>query len=304
MTFSLTLVIVAVTVLVSWRAFNDRALLERLILWPPAVERRRQYDRLLTHGFIHADWMHLLFNMLVLFMFGAPLEHVWGQKRFLVFYLACVVGAGLCQLAVGAWMVGEGQPAYPTVGASGGVLGLVLCGAAGLSAAQSIYTCIDNKGRRLTHDRPIAECADREQRELYSNGSVKRSIGPTLTEHEADLEAQRQRKEAEDRSRVTEARRRDRALLTRYQNVAAHDAERADALRQVDDVMAFGFKRLADLEQQRGGRELPSVIDEFLSTHAQHHLTQIVLRDGRDSVRYQDARQGFDPLLLAVDGAT
>ena len=59
----------------------------------------------------------------------------------------------------------------------------------------------------------------------------------------------------------------------------------------------------ADLEQQRGGRELPSVIDEFLSTHAQHHLTQIVLRDGRDSVRYQDARQGIDALLLAVDGA-
>ena len=136
-------------------------------------------------------------------------------------------------------------------GLPSGMLGLVLCGAAGLSAAQSIYTCIDNKGRRLTHDRPIAECADREQRELYSNGSVKRSIGPSLTEREADLEEQRQRKDAEDRSRVTEARRRDRALLTRYQNVAAHDAERADALRQVDDVMAFGFKRLADLEQQR-----------------------------------------------------
>ena len=50
MSFSLTLVIVAVTVLVSWRAFNDRTLLERLILWPPAVERRKQYDRLLSAG--------------------------------------------------------------------------------------------------------------------------------------------------------------------------------------------------------------------------------------------------------------
>jgi len=58
-----------------------------------------------------------------------------------------------------------------------------------------------------------------------------------------------------------------------------------------------------DLEQHRGGRELPSVIDEFLSTHGQHHLTQIVLRDGRDSARYQDALQGIDALLMAVDGA-
>ena len=82
--------------------------------------------QLLTYGFMHGGLMHLLFNMLVLFMFGAPLEHVWGQKRFLQYYLGCVVGAGLCQLAVGWWMVSEGGAAYPTVGASGGVLGLVL----------------------------------------------------------------------------------------------------------------------------------------------------------------------------------
>ena len=131
------------------------------------------------------------------------------------------------------------------------VLGAVLCGTAGWSSAQSIYTCIDSKGRRLTHDRPIAECSDREQRELYSNGTVKRSIGPSLTEREADLEEQRQRKEAEERARGQEARRRDRALLTRYQNVAAHDAERADALRQVDEVMAFAIKRMSELDQQR-----------------------------------------------------
>ena len=77
MDFTLTLAIVAITVLVSWRAFNDRALLERLILWPPAVERRGQYDRLLTHGFIHADWMHLLFNMITLWSFGSAVEQVF-----------------------------------------------------------------------------------------------------------------------------------------------------------------------------------------------------------------------------------
>ena len=82
--------------------------------------------QLLSYGFMHGGFFHLFFNMLVLFMFGAPLEHVWGPRRFLQFYLACIVGAGLCQLAVGSWMVSEGAGAYPTVGASGGVLGLVL----------------------------------------------------------------------------------------------------------------------------------------------------------------------------------
>lgn len=82
--------------------------------------------QLLSYGFMHGGFFHLFFNMLVLFMFGAPLEHVWGPRRFLQFYLACILGAGLCQLAVGSWMVGNGAGAYPTVGASGGVLGLVL----------------------------------------------------------------------------------------------------------------------------------------------------------------------------------
>ena len=54
------------------------------------------------------------------------LEHVWGGRRFAIYYLACIAGAGVCQLLVGAWTLGQGGEAYPTVGASGGVLGLVL----------------------------------------------------------------------------------------------------------------------------------------------------------------------------------
>ena len=131
------------------------------------------------------------------------------------------------------------------------LLGALFICAPGLAAAQSIYTCVDSKGRRLTHDRPIADCIDREQRELNSNGTVKRSIGPTLTEREADLEEQRQRKEAEDRFRAQEVKRRDRALVARYQNPAAHDAERAEALRQVDEVIAIARRRQTDLDQQR-----------------------------------------------------
>ena len=79
MSISITLIIVLVTALVSWRAFSDRNLMGRLILWPPAVERNRQYDRLLTYGFVHADWMHLLFNMITLWSFGSAVERVFSQ---------------------------------------------------------------------------------------------------------------------------------------------------------------------------------------------------------------------------------
>lgn len=82
--------------------------------------------QLLTYGFMHGSFAHLLFNMLALLMFGAPLEHTWGGKRFLTYFLVCIVGAAVCQLAVGAWTMSQGGAAYPTVGASGGVFGLLL----------------------------------------------------------------------------------------------------------------------------------------------------------------------------------
>ena len=82
--------------------------------------------QLLTYGFMHGSFTHLLFNMLALLRFGAPLEHTWGDRRFLTYFLVCIVGAAVCQLAVGAWTMSEGGAAYPTVGASGGVFGLLL----------------------------------------------------------------------------------------------------------------------------------------------------------------------------------
>ena len=115
-----TYVLIGVTVLVSWRAFGDRALLERLILWPPAVERRKQYDRLLTHGFIHADWMHLLFNMITLWSFGSAVERVFSEwitpVGFVLFYLSAIV------IAILPTYIRHRQDAnYRSLGASGGV---------------------------------------------------------------------------------------------------------------------------------------------------------------------------------------
>src|SRR5690606_24145755 len=97
MTLSITLLIVIATSIVSWLAFNNRQLLDRLILWPPAIDRHRQYDRLVTHGFIHADFGHLAFNMVTLFFFGRPVEQVMveriGVVGFVLFYLSAIVVA-------------------------------------------------------------------------------------------------------------------------------------------------------------------------------------------------------------------
>ena len=125
------------------------------------------------------------------------------------------------------------------------------CAWAQQSNTGSIYTCVDRQGRRLTADRPIAECLDREQRELGPTGTVRRQIGPSLTEQErAALEVQR-RKEAEERTRQQEERRRERVLTARYPDKAAHDVERAAAIQLLDDVTAIAEKRMAELQQQR-----------------------------------------------------
>ena len=75
-----------------------------------------------TYSFLHGSLTHLLFNMFALYMFGGAIEQVFGSRRYLAYYLVCVVSAALAQLLV-AWMTGE---FYPTVGASGGVFGLLL----------------------------------------------------------------------------------------------------------------------------------------------------------------------------------
>ncbi len=79
--------------------------------------------QLVTYGFLHGNLTHLFFNMLALFMFGSDIERLWGPRRYLVYYFACVVSAGIAQLAVSSVM---GSGSYPTIGASGGVFGVLL----------------------------------------------------------------------------------------------------------------------------------------------------------------------------------
>ncbi len=110
---------------------------------------------------------------------------------------------------------------------------------------------VDAKGRRLTADRPIAECTDREQRELNASGLVKRKIGPTLTADEQAALAEKQRAQIEERSRVIEEKKRERALLIRYPSRTSHDKERANALALVDGIIATANKRALELQAER-----------------------------------------------------
>ncbi len=120
MTISLTVVIALVTVLVSWRGFSDQRLLGRLILWPPAIQRNHQYDRLLTYGFVHADWMHLLFNMITFWSFGSIVERVFSEwitpLGYVLFYLSAVVVSILP-----TYLTHRHDAGYRSLGASGAV---------------------------------------------------------------------------------------------------------------------------------------------------------------------------------------
>ncbi len=106
---------------------------DRLVLWPlgggtqpdnPIASVLGNFIpwQLATYAFLHSNLPHLFFNMFGVLMFGAPLEHLWGTKRFVTFYSICVVGAGLTYLGWAALM----NITVPVLGASGGVFGLLL----------------------------------------------------------------------------------------------------------------------------------------------------------------------------------
>jgi len=115
----------------------------------------------------------------------------------------------------------------------------------------AIYSCTDARGRTLTADRPIAECSDREQRELSPSGTTRRRIEPTYTARELAEREDRAREAALQATRLIDERRRERALLVRYPNATVHDRERKEALVQIDAVIQAAQKRLDELAEDR-----------------------------------------------------
>ena len=116
----ITLIIIAITAVVSFMAFNNARLMNDLILWPPAITRNREYHRLVTYGVVHADFGHLLFNMITLFFFGRVMEGFFAAKLgtmgFAMFYIVALVVSILP-----TYLSNKNNPNYRSLGASGAV---------------------------------------------------------------------------------------------------------------------------------------------------------------------------------------
>lgn len=117
------------------------------------------------------------------------------------------------------------------------------------NATPAVYTCTDANGRRLTSDRPIIQCADREQRVLGPTGVERKRVGPALSEVEM-AQQQEARREAEMvQQRLKDQRRRDAALLVRYPTRQIHEAERRSSLSQLESLQIVAQRRLLELER-------------------------------------------------------
>ncbi|NMW24061.1 rhomboid family intramembrane serine protease [Rhodanobacter soli] len=116
----ITLVIIAITCIVSFMAFKNSRLMNDLILWPPAIARQREYHRLVTYGVVHADFGHLLFNMITLYFFGRVMEGFFtsrmGPFGFALFYIG-----GLVISILPTYLKNRNNPDYRSLGASGAV---------------------------------------------------------------------------------------------------------------------------------------------------------------------------------------
>ena len=125
-----TLLIANIAVYIA-QQFADQAMLVWFALWPLASPSYGNTGlptgflpwQVITYSFLHGNELHILFNMLGLYMFGSEVERVLGTRRYVTYYFASVLAAAAAQLVMSALSTG---PAYPTVGASGGLFGLLL----------------------------------------------------------------------------------------------------------------------------------------------------------------------------------
>jgi membrane associated rhomboid family serine protease len=115
----LTLVIIIVTAVFSWMGFRDPGFTAKFIFRPDRILARKEYYRLLTSGFLHGDWGHLIWNMIALYSFGQNIELAAGRGNLLLIYFGAIVGGGLLAL----WI--HRRHEYSALGASGGVCGVI-----------------------------------------------------------------------------------------------------------------------------------------------------------------------------------
>lgn len=124
---SITLIIIGITILVSYLAFNNDDMMRKLMMNPYLVVNKHQYYRMVTSGFIHANWMHLGFNMFAFFFFGRVVESYFSQLLggsatlvFVLFYITAIVASDLPTI-----FKNRHDPGYNSLGASGAVSAIV-----------------------------------------------------------------------------------------------------------------------------------------------------------------------------------
>jgi membrane associated rhomboid family serine protease len=120
--FDITLTIIIVTCVITLTGFKNGKVVDELIFWPPAINKKHQYYRFITCGLIHADYMHLIFNMLTLYFFGTFMEaHYQGELGLQKwYYLALYIGA-LIVSNIPTYLKHRNDYNYRSLGASGAV---------------------------------------------------------------------------------------------------------------------------------------------------------------------------------------
>jgi len=120
--FDITLTIIIVTCVITLAGFKNGKVVDELIFWPPAISKKHQYYRFITCGLIHADYMHLIFNMLTLYFFGTFMEaHYQGELGLQKwYYLALYIGA-LIVSNIPTYLKHRNDYNYRSLGASGAV---------------------------------------------------------------------------------------------------------------------------------------------------------------------------------------
>lgn len=117
---NIIILIIAITAIISFIAFNNKEIFEKYKFNVGAIRHRKEYVRILSAGFLHADIMHLLFNMMTLYFFGPVILEGFGNIGFLIIYFGSILLGNIFSL-----FIYQKQPWYSAIGASGGVSGIL-----------------------------------------------------------------------------------------------------------------------------------------------------------------------------------
>jgi len=117
---TITFLIVIANFIISYNGFNNRRFYSRLVFQVEKILVYKDYKRLITSGFLHVSWLHLLFNMFTLYAFGSSLEESLGPWQYLLLYFAALIGGNLLSL-----FIHRNHAGYRSVGASGAIAGVM-----------------------------------------------------------------------------------------------------------------------------------------------------------------------------------